>query len=461
MPRRENLPARFAPNLYFTLLVVFLVALWIAGGASRADVLGQVLIRTFAWAIAIILILFAPRPNWQAVRPLGLFLLAATGLVALQLVPLPPSLWPELPGRQLLLDAASVTGREQPWRPLSISPGSTINALSALIVPIVALILLAGLLRKDQWRVLSILLGIVVASSVVGLLQFSGARFGNPLINDVSGAVSGLFANRNHFALFTAIGCLLAPAWAFRDGDQPAWKGFVAVALLLLFGLIILGSGSRAGLLVGVVGVVIGVLLGRQRIKSELRRLPKKARIFLFVAILGSFGSALVLSVTMDRAISVERAFSLDAEQDMRTRALPTVLDITRKYFPVGSGFGAFDPVYRIDEPSELLGTSYFNHAHNDFLEVILDGGFPGLLLLLAAIIWWLWKSVRAWRQQDGSENMLPRVGSGIILLVLIASATDYPARTPMIMAVLIIAAVWLNGDAVGQKRSRVRSVTI
>jgi hypothetical protein len=29
--------------------------------------------------------------------------------------------------------------------------------------------------------------------------------------------VSGTFANRNHFALFMAIGCVLAPAWAVQS----------------------------------------------------------------------------------------------------------------------------------------------------------------------------------------------------------------------------------------------------
>jgi O-antigen ligase len=115
-------------------------------------------------------------------------------------------------------------------------------------------------------------------------------------------------------------------------------------------------------------------------------------------------------------------------------------------YFPFGSGAGAFDPVYRIHERNELLSFSYLNHAHNDLLEVVLDAGLLGLLLLLAAIAWWLWKSLRAWRSAS-ADNLLPRLGSIILFLTLVASIPDYPARTPMIMAVVVIAAVWLNGS--------------
>src|SRR5690606_29945102 len=98
----------------------------------------------------------------------------------------------------------------------------------------------------------------------------------------------------------------------------------------------------------------------------------------------------------------------------------------------------------RIAEPTGLLSLNYFNRAHNDLLEVVLDAGLAGLLLLIAAVGWWLWMSVRAFRVKDGSAGLLPRLGSAMLLLVIVASAVDYPARTPMIMSLVMIAAVWL-----------------
>jgi O-antigen ligase len=431
-------------RLAFALTIALLVILWISGGASRADVIGQVITRGAAWAILVIFIVWAPAPRLRAVAPVAFFVLAAAVLAVLQLIPLPPSLWIALPGRELLAQAAIASGQPQPWRPLSISPSATANALSSLIVPVVMVLLLAGLDIRDRWRLASLLLALAVASSLLALLQFSGGDFNHPLINDIPGAVSGSFANRNHFALFAAIGCLLAPAWGFRE-DGMRWKGPVSLVLLLLFLLMILASGSRTGLVVGCLGAVLGVLNVRRRIRSEIRRLPRPVAIVSIVVVVVLLVSALGLSLTLGRAVSLHRVAALDAGEDLRIRAFPTVWAMTRYYFPFGTGIGTFDPVYRIHEPDGLLSVAYFNHAHDDLLEAILDTGLLGLLLLASAITWWLAKSWAAWRSA-ASSDLLPRLGAGVLLLTLIASATDYPARTPMIMAVVVIAAAWLCG---------------
>jgi O-antigen ligase len=133
----------------------------------------------------------------------------------------------------------------------------------------------------------------------------------------------------------------------------------------------------------------------------------------------------------------------------MRRRGLGTVLAMTAQYFPLGSGFGGFDPVFRLHEPDNLLKPTYFNHAHNDFLEVVLDGGLPAGIILAAAALWWARRSVVAWRSI--SIDRLPAAGSMIIFLVGVASVFDYPARTPIIMALLAIAAVWLSGAPEGE----------
>lgn len=113
----------------------------------------------------------------------------------------------------------------------------------------------------------------------------------------------------------------------------------------------------------------------------------------------------------------------------------------------MGSGFGGFDPIFRLHEPFALLKPTYFNHAHNDFLEIVLDAGLPGLILLMLAIGWWMWGSIDAWRSR-GEDAGLRRTGSIMLLMVFAASVFDYPARTPIIMAVIVIAAIWLSGYA-------------
>lgn len=263
------------PGLSLILFGILLGTLFVAGGSVRDDALGQAVVRGVAWLLLIVAILFGKRPDWRRVTPVVMLLAAATLLVLLQLVPLPPAIWQGLPGRTILAEAVIGTGPGQPWRPWTMTPGATINALSSLVVPVASVVFMAGLRDTDRVWLPRILLGLICASTLIGLLQFSGAAVGNPFINDSDGQVSGSFANRNHFALFVAFGCLLAPVWPFLGGRSGGWRAPMALALVLLFALIILGSGSRAGLVLGVTGLMIGMALARQELQAALANRPR------------------------------------------------------------------------------------------------------------------------------------------------------------------------------------------
>jgi O-antigen ligase len=440
--RRFGVTTTFQPSLSFVLLTVFLVILWIAGGASRGDVPGQVVVRGAAWATLIVAALFAPKPVLKQEQPVLIFLLLALALPVLQLVPLPPAIWQALPGRALFTEAATALGEAEPWRPIAIVPSATLNAAASLVVPFTILILIGGLRESERSWLPTVLLGLVATSTLLALLQFSGSRFNNPLINDTVGQISASFANRNHLALFLAFGCLLAPAWAFLKSPQSVFRMVAGLGMLVFFTLMILATGSRAGLVLVAISLVVGPLMVRHAIAKALRRYPR----WVLPAVVGGSAVTLLLAVltaiSSNRAVSINRVFAASGGEDMRGRALPTVLNMVSEYFPVGSGLGGFDPIFRIHEPMSLLKLTYFNHAHNDVLEVVLDAGLAGALLLASAILWWVFASVRAWR--GGSDALLARLGSTMIGLTIVASLFDYPARTPMIMAMLTIAASWL-----------------
>lgn len=442
---------RFRPSLALILLCLLLGVVQIAGGASRADASGQIIVRGTAWLLLIAAILFCPCPDLRARRPVVLLLAAAIALPLLQLIPLPPSVWMALPGRDLITRAAMVIGEPQPWRPWSIVPAATANAASSLIVPAAAAWLTLSLNKDELERLPGVLLGLVLVSTLIGLVQVSSFTFDNPLINETPQTVSGTFANRNHFALYMAIGCTTALAWAFGPQRAHASRGIVGFALIILFMLAILVSGSRAGLLLGIVGIVMGFLLGRTRIQKELTRYPRWAFPTLVTGIAAIVAFFVLLSIAAGRAVSIDRLIAADPGQDMRARALPTVRTMLAEYFPFGSGLGGFDPIFRIHEPFHLLKPTYFNHVHNDLIEVVIDAGFPGLLLILAALYWWGRASIWAWKASSGSQAWLAKLGSAVLLLVLLASCVDYPARTPMMMVCAAIAAVWLSGHPKGK----------
>ena len=298
MISRDNPGARSPRTPAYLMMGIFLVALWIAGGASRADAAGQIFAQGAAWLLLLGFVVWAPLPKLRPFAPIAFILLGCIALAAAQLVPLPPALWMSLPGRDLLAQTAVVTGQEQPWRPLSMSPGATANALASLIVPTLALVLAVSVLPEEKWRTATLLLCLVFASAILALLQFSGGNFDHPLINDVPGSVSGSFANRNHLALFIAIGCVLAPSWGFRGERSARWKGPVSIALLLFFGLIVLATGSRMGLLLGALGAAIGLMNVRRELRAVLRRQPRWLGIAVIAGVLVLAATAVLLSVT-------------------------------------------------------------------------------------------------------------------------------------------------------------------
>src|SRR3546814_10117899 len=119
--------------------------------------------------------------------------------------------------------------------------------------------------------------------------------------------------------------------------------------------------------------MALGLALCWHDVRRALRVAPRWVFPALIAAIIGVVVLFVLVSIAADRAESIRRAFEINAGQDMRARGLPTVLSMIAAYFPAGAGFGGFDPIFRLHEPFRLLKPTYFNHAHNDFLAVVLD----------------------------------------------------------------------------------------
>ena len=96
--------------------LVFIGVLWVAGGASRADVAGQVVSRAAAWVALVTLIILGDRRSLIGDRQVLALLVATILLPLVQIIPIPPSWWSGLPGRGIFLEAATAAGMAQPWR---------------------------------------------------------------------------------------------------------------------------------------------------------------------------------------------------------------------------------------------------------------------------------------------------------------------------------------------------------
>ncbi len=440
------------PSIDAWLLFAFVALCFLIGGGSRADTASLVILRPVSAALLTIALLRVRA--WPAGfrMPLAL-MLAATLLIAVQLVPLPPAMWTALPGRGALLDVARVVGIAPGWHPLSMQPLRTWNALFSMLLPVTALVLGVNAGRQSTRRLLPIMIGICSLSALLGLLQVIGPDTSALYLyrNTGDGFANGLFANRNHHA--AVIACvfpMLAVMARARELDprHTAAVRLILAALALFFIAVILLTGSRAGFLLSGIGLaggawIYGLAPGPRRASGAAGWLRRKTPLLMAV---GALLVLLAISVAVSRAPSIDRLIGAGMDGGRRFAVYPTILHMVPIYAPLGSGFGTFSEVFQIYEPDLILGPTYLNQAHNDWLQIVLEGGIPAGLIMLAAVIGFvrLSRAVLARDPASGTTALLGRSGMLTLFILGIASIVDYPARTPSVIVLAVIATLWM-----------------
>jgi len=442
---------RWGEHVPFWMYSTFLLVVALTGGASRSDSFAQTAVRVGAIAFLAAIAMMRRPVEWRSLRWPIAYLAVLAAVMVVMLVPLPPSIWTDLPGRALIAKAAPLAGMPQPWRPLAISPPLALNALMALIPALAAMLGMLFLTPVERGRLLTPIVVLILVSAVLGLAQVSAGQGSGlrwyAITNRAAGV--GFFANRNHQALFLALGLPALAIWAttsavrFPSVQTRTWlAGGIAIFLCLT----IPTTGSRAGLLLGAVGLVAAAALSAGRIRAALRKLSPRWRAISVGAGAAVVVLIFVVALTFRSATSVQRLFSLDVGSDTRTLALPTLKQLIVTYFPAGTGFGGFEPAFRAAEPFGLLRTTYLNEAHNDVVQLVIEGGLAGALLLVAFVSWWLYRSVVIWRMSTAvTHARLARAASVMVLMTMLASVADYPLRTPLIMVTMVVACVWMQ----------------
>lgn len=444
-----KLPSEHWPQTArFGVLLLFFVSCFLWGGGSRLDIPGLAILQPLAVFCIAGMMLIPGTIRWDVVRVPLLLLCGLALIMFVQLIPLPPAIWTSLPGHADFADIAALAGIEQPWRPLSLTPDFTLASLVGLVVPAAALIGFAALTSEQCYRLLPWLLGAVGLATLLGLGQIvSGPQSGlyrYEITNQ--GAAVGFFSNRNHQAVLLAMTFPMLALWVgmpVRDTRNREIRRWVALAMAIFLIPMLLITGSRAGLALGIVGLGFAWLQVRANGSGE----TGSGRSALMMKVIPVLAGILVLAaaIVLSRAVAVERLFASPFADDPRARFLPTMLQMAKDFFPLGSGFGSFDPVFRVYEPFELLRMQYMNHAHNDLLELVITGGLPALVLLVLLVSWiarQAWPMLRA--NSASRREGFARLAAAMIVIMFASSLVDYPLRTPLLSALFAFSCGWL-----------------
>ena len=449
----QRVASRYGQRYRLIVAVALLAALAALGGASRYDEDQQMLARLAAVAAIVASLWPLEIETLRRRKRLLAMIAAAYGLVLIQLIPLPPSLWAILPGHDVYAWIAAASGTVR-WRPLSLTPDLTINTLGALLPATAATIAAVYCDSRSRLWLAWGVVAIALASALTGLVQLAPGGDALRFYRESSeNAPIGLFANRNHQAALMA--CALpfvgavAGLWLRRGGRPRVVAGATLIAVaLLLFGSIT--TGSRMGLLLAAIGLGVG---GWAYVATGQRLVPARRLHWVGVAA-ALLGATATTAAAAMRSGAVDRLMHTDPANETRAAIFGPLLQTARAFLPWGAGFGSFSDVYRRFEPDSLLSTIYMNQAHNEPLQLAIEGGVPALVLLGLFVWWWARTAIAVVRTRESvTRRTLGIAAIGMTTILMVSSLVDYPLRTPLLGGLFAVAAMMMMRAAAAPVR--------
>jgi O-antigen ligase len=415
-------------------------------------------------------------PNSKIFMATVLFFFAVTFF---QCLPLPPNILSFLsPFRYELLEKSWVLiDRPVSWQAISYSPLASLAWWTFLLSLLFFFLVLRECFtsRRNLRFTLWVILGAATLESLYGLIQALVPAVGVLWVDWVNmDGARGTFINRNHFAGFMEMVWPLALGYTLSLGDWQRkgnhdgnnWKkrlkamlssdrlhhqlvfslGIVIMILALLF------SRSRAGIMGAFVGFLTFVVLSG----SGNRRLPLGFWL-MFGAIIGL---VVIYGLKIGFAPIIERFLEL-SDGNSRLDFWQDSLTIIKDH-PLGIGLGNFKRVfaaYNVSVVSDLTVT----YTHNDYLQLLVEAGWPGFLALVSGFFIFLGKSffkVKRLSPHDDPLAFFMGIGalSGLVSM-LFHSFLDFNLQMPanciyfITLIALVYVCVWERKTLKGRFR--------
>ena len=416
---------RWSVPAYLALCIVL-------GGASAGGYGANAALQLLAIVLLVLASLARPEPPPErAERVLLIGLGAMLVLICLQFVPLPDTLWRSLPGRAEAVRPYQAAGIDLGQRFVSFIPHDSLKS-AIWLLPAVG-VLLAMMYARALFSGRNIAIALVAAmclSVLVGAMQIASGTDSSLYFYHFTnrGTAVGFFANANHMASLLLVTVPFQAA-LLRDGLNAEGSRRVAIigAVSASFAVTICGIfvvGSLAGY-----GLLLPVTLASALIVRSTRRMRLAAAVLLPVMVIAGLG---LILATSDGQMMLNQASNLD--QESRRLIFSTTWRALKHFWPVGTGLGTFQEVYRSFENPLTIKLAYVNHAHDEYLEILLETGVAGLVLLLAFLAWWIGRAWRVWREGSLSPFAMAAVIASASLMV--HSLVDYPLRTAALSSV-------------------------
>lgn len=424
-----------------------------------------------------------PAPRSPLLTPC-LFLLLFLGLILFQMVPLPATVIKHLsPNTYDLYKQTLGNGIEHgawgkkqgslpspsspPLRPLTIYGHATKTEFLKFFVYGAVFFLILNTIKTSAQIKRLVLTIILTGTSVafLGILQMlskSDKIYGFWQSQYKIGSYGGPFVNANHFAGYLemiiplALGFLVSrkvprvlgagQPWGHRLSVLESW---LAQNVLLIFIIVVMGSGvflslSRGGIISFLFSLVLfSSFLGLQKHQKEKRKMVilVSGLLFIFLLWLG-VGPVVTKLATLAnlKTASVERP-----------QVWKDTLHLFRDFPLFGVGLGNFQNLY--PKYTTIASPTFWDHAHNDYLEMLADTGWVGVLLFFGGVFIFLFTILKKWKERrDPFVIGITLGGLTGAVAILFHSLVEFNLRIPA-NALLLFIILGLIGVTVNLKK--------
>lgn len=279
----------------------------------------------------------------------------------------------------------------------------------------------------------------------------------------------GPFINRHHFAGYMELAMALPLGLVFT-GSIEREKKFIYLFAAGLMAVALVMTNSRGGiisLLAELLFLVATMGLRRrdkhkkrdsEKQKPRIRSAAAKAGLALAMVV-ALFGSVVLLGGE-EALTRIVGSVNVDDPTTGRAHFWSVTVDIIKNHPFIGTGLGAFGVVYTGYDSRN--GMYRLEQAHNDYLQVLSDGGIVGALLGLLFVVG-LFRM--AFARRESRDDFRRGVATGALagcFAVLIHSFFDFTLHTPAnaLLFLVLAALATMNGrvedvQSRGKKRRR------
>lgn len=336
--------------------------------------------------------------------------------------------------------------------PLSLDPSQTRSMLLKSLILMSLFIAVVRLTdsKLRQHRLLGIMFLSGVLQALYGALEVMGGApqsllFGYP----VSGAATGSFVYKNHFANFILLALCAGVGYQHGLGHTPSstfsqhWRanarsritqlfsqhGLVRAGLLVLVIALVL-SQSRMGIFALFVALPVGVWMMYRLPQPRVREGREYRRRLTSLLIGVLLIDVLLVSSYFGLADVTQRILATSVHNEQRDDILTSAMPMLSAVYWTGSGAGSFYSQFPHFQDTDVR--HFYDHLHNDYLQLLIEYGLVGAGLFTVLVLSTAHQAIGQLRTHRSRRTQgAALAGLMAMLCMSLQMLFDFPLQSP------------------------------